>query len=73
MGSDHYQGVMSGVDPAKWGLSKGGTGGATSGQLSAARRLGHAGVTRQMNCDLSRQVWVRCINRLDVRHIVAAS
>lgn len=73
MGSDQYQGVMSGVDPAKWVLSEASRGGATSGQLSAALRLGHAGVTRQMNRDLSRLVWVRCISRLDVRHIVAAS
>lgn len=60
MGSDHYQGVMSGVDPAKWVLSKGGTGGATLGQLSAALRPGHAGVTRQMNRDVSRTFWFTC-------------
>lgn len=73
MGSDHYQGVMSGVDPAKRGLSEADQGGATSGQLSAALRLCQAGVTRQMNRDLSRQEWVRCINRLGLRDIVAAS
>ena len=72
MVSDQYQGVMSGVDPAKWVLCEAGTGGATSGQISAARRLGHAGVTRQMNRDVRRQVWVRCIHRSDVRQIVAA-